>query len=504
MKLQRWTISCACTARSPAPVASERERLGPELETRNSSPPGETSVGGIGIRMSALGALAVALLWGCGGNGGSQGAPRARGSVVSTRSLGQVTTADIDAAMVAYERSLRLHSLAGAAACPVDVRYMVYTTRDPRGEPATASTAILVPSGAGATCSGERPVVLYAHGTALAKSFDMARVSIADPAANLEAQLAMAMFAAQGFIVVAPNYLGYDASSLDYHPYLDAEAQAVDVVDALRAARAHLAAVGGTTASKELFITGYSEGGHVAMAAHEIIERDYAIEMTVSASAPMSGAYNLVGNVDEIVAGQVSRNATFYAVLLITGSQRAYGTIYASPSDVYQSPYDTTAETLFPTDTPLSILVAQGKLPDDPSFSLLFGPGGLLKDSMRDDYPHSEWRKALQANTLLGWNPKAPMVLCGGGQDPEVFYVLNTTAAASDFASRGVAVTAWNLEDRATLPGGATGDAIYDGFQAQKAAFGADAAVVYHGALVWPFCEALVRDFFQQVLASGR
>ena len=27
------------------------------------------------------------------------------------------------------------------------------------------------------------------------------------------------MFAAQGYIVVAPNYAGYDISTLGYHPY---------------------------------------------------------------------------------------------------------------------------------------------------------------------------------------------------------------------------------------------------------------------------------------------
>ena len=31
-----------------------------------------------------------------------------------------------------------------------------------------------------------------------------------------------AMYAAQGFIVVAPNYAGYDISTLGYHPYLNA------------------------------------------------------------------------------------------------------------------------------------------------------------------------------------------------------------------------------------------------------------------------------------------
>ncbi len=500
---QRSTIPCACTEHSQALAAPERQRLGPELEAQKSSRPGSErprkggrDMSRIKFHIGALGALVAALLSGCGGNGGTP--PRARGNIVSTGALGQVAAAEVDRVTAAFG----VQSLSGEAVCAVDARYVVYGTRDPKGDPATASTAVLVPSGDGAECSGERPVVLYTHGTETAKSVNLARVSIADPAVNAEAVLAMAMFAAQGFIVVAPNYLGYDASSLGYHPYLDAEAQAVDVVDALRAARSHLAAVGGTTASKKLFITGYSEGGHVAMATHKIVERDYSSEFTVTASAPMSGPYNMVAFVDEIIAGHVNLEASIFALLLFTSYQKAYGNIYATASDVYQPPCDATAETLFPTDTPISTLVAQGKLPSDSTLSLLFGPGGLLKDSVRDGYPTSELRKALQANTLLGWTPKAPTALCGGDQDPMVFYAVNTGAVTSDFASRGVPVTAWNLEDRATLPAGAAGDAIYNGFQAQKAAGGADAATVYHD-LVWPFCEALARDFFRQVLTSS-
>ena len=88
--------------------------------------------------------------------------------------------------------------------------------------------------------------------------------------------------------------------------------------------------------------------------------------------------------------------------------------------------------TLFPTDTPIPMLIAEGKLPNDLTFTRLFGAGGLLKDSVRAGYMTSEWRKALQVNTLLGWDPRAPMALCGGRDDPTVFYAVNTTAAATD------------------------------------------------------------------------
>lgn len=453
------------------------------------------------LRPVAATLVALALLAGCGGGSDE---PPSRGSVVSGQSAGVATAASIDAATAA----VGIQTLTGAAKCDVDVRYIVYNTRDPRGAVATASTALMLPTGSNAACTGPRPIVVYAHGTTTAKSKNMAHVSDTnpDPAvdnSDAEARLVMAFFAAQGFIVVAPNFLGYDVSSLAYHPYLNAEAQAVDVIDGLRAAKDYMGFATTAKTSGKLFLTGYSEGGHVAMATQKVLERDYTNEFTVTASGPMSGPYNLVGFADIITGpGPISAGATIFTPMLLTGYQKAYGNVYGKPSDAYQAPFDASAETLLPTDTPVSTLIAQGKLPNDPTFTKLFGTGGLLTDAFRASYIGSGYRADLQTNTLLGWNPKHPMVLCGGQADPTVFYAVNTTAAAADFASRGINVTAWDLENRASLPADATGDAIYDGFQAQKAAAGTNVQAWYHGTLVPPFCETLVRGFFQQVLAG--
>lgn len=462
----------------------------------------------------ALTAVVGAMLTACGG--GSDDAPPARGTLVTGQLAGAATTAQIDQGTTASG----LLPLAGAAACNVDVRYVLYITRDPAGEPATASAAVFVPNGGGAQCSGERPVVLYGHGTTTTKSFNIADVSrntttgAFNNAGGSEGSLLMAMYAAQGFIVVAPNYLGYDRSSLNYTPYLNAEASAVDMVDGLRAAKAHLLAASPTKPSGKLFVTGYSQGGHVAMATQRALERDYANEFTVTGGFDMSGPYNLVQFNDVVTSGQVNAGATLFAPLLVTGYQRAYGNIYSTPADVFQQPYAATIEGLLPTDTPLATLMQQGKLPADPTFTLLFGSRngvpGLLTDAFRNGYPASNFRKALVTNTLagqdgaapIGWKPTRPLALCGGAQDPTVFYVVNTTAAQQVFAGQGVTVPAFNLEDRSTLPAGATGDQIFGGFQQAKAAAGSNAQAQYHGGLVPPFCNALARGFFATLAAQ--
>ena len=463
-------------------------------------------------RLCATSSIVVALLPGC---GGSDIPFPDRGSVVGSSLLAQVTTAEIDAGTV----TSGVQALTGKSKCGVDIRYVVYRTHDPQDQPALASEGVFVPSGSDAACAGERPVLLYAHGTNTAKLFNMADVSrnadntAFNNAAGAEASLALAFYAAQGFIVVMPNYLGYENSDLPYHPYLNAEAQAVDMVDGLRAAKTLLATSSAVTPSSKLFISGYSEGGHVAMATHKIIERDYGSELTVTASAPMSGPYNLVGFGDIVAGpGPINLGATIFVPLLMTSYQKAYGDVYTKPSDVYQAPFDATIETLFPTDTPLATLIAQGKLPADPTFTKLFGAGGLLTDGFRAGYGTSNYRKALVRNTLTGqdpatgatiaWTPQRPVSLCGGAQDPTVFWAVNAPVAQQVLSARGATVTMRNLEDRATLPAGALGDQIYGGFQQSKTAAAPNTTAKYHGTLVPPFCNALSRGFFQQLLAT--
>jgi len=458
------------------------------------------------IHAGVLTIVASAVLAACGG-GDDDDEPPARATIVTAQLAGQATAAQIDQGTAASG----IQPLTGAAACDVDIRYVLYMTRDPAGKPATASTAVFVPSGTAAQCSGNRPVVLYAHGTTTTKSYNIADISrdtttgAFNNAGGSEGSLIVAMYAAQGYIVVAPNYLGYDKSSLSWHPYLNADGQAVDMVDGLRAAKAHLTTTSGSKPSDKLFITGYSQGGHVAMATHRALERDYGGEFTVTASAPMSGPYNMVGMGDAVTAGQVNAGAIIFTPLVINSYQRSYSNVYTDINDVYQEPYAATAETLFPTDDSLSDLIAAGKLPNDPTFTnMLFGPGGLLTDEFRDSYEGSGYRKDLVTNTLAGvdgtttivWKPQHPVALCGGAGDPTVFWAVNAPVAQQAFATQQVQVPAFNLEDRASLPAGVAGDQIYGGFQQAKQAAGANVTAQYHGTLVPPFCNALVRGFF--------
>ena len=312
--------------------------------------------------------VAVLALAGCGGgsggnvDSGAAGAP-ARGALLqSPPQLLSTVTAPTLLLELNAATNLQLLSLSGNPVCDILIYDIRYETVGGAGEPTTASAALMIPTGLGAGCTGPRPTVLYAHGTTTDRAFSMANMQ------NTETLFLAALFASKGYIVVAPNYAGYDTSALPYHPYLIADQQSKDMIDALTAARTALPLASATLTkdSGQLFITGYSQGGYVAMATHRAMQ---AAGMQVTAAAPMSGPYALAAFVDAVFYGEVNGDATVSSALLLTAYQKVYGNIYGSPADVFAPQYADGIDSLLPSTTQRSQLYAQGKLREYALFS---------------------------------------------------------------------------------------------------------------------------------------
>jgi hypothetical protein len=432
------------------------------------------------LGLAALGAL---LLAACndGGNGTSINSSTTEGTLAYSPPLriASLSAAALTAQLNASATGQQLLAIAGTPKCGVDFHLIQYTTVGGAGEATSATGALMAPTGAG--CTGALPIVEYAHGTATTSGYNIADPTATTNEANGESVLIATMFAAQGYIVVAPNYVGYDqadVATLSYHPYLNRAQNARDMIDALTAARSALAAglPSGVTDGGKLFLTGYSEGGFVAMATHQAMQ---AAGMTVTAAAPMSGPYATEALGDAIVFGEVDLGATVFLPLITESYQHAYGNIYTEPSQFYESTYATGIDTLLPNSQPIADVFTMGLLPEtalfsstptglgpldaftaaaqaNPLFALGFGSSNLIKNSVRIAYatdaftqpdgafptpmagvplaaaPTYPLRIALKKNDLRSWtNPAAPMLLCGGHDDPTVFYSINTQTMAS-------------------------------------------------------------------------
>lgn len=422
-------------------------------------------------------------------------------------------------------------SITGKPVCSVTTYTVKYHTVGSAVEDTDASSAIMVPSGSDSSCSGARPVLLYAHGTSVQKSTDMANLAATEP------RLVAAMYAAQGYIVVAPNYAGYAGSSLTYHGYLDATQQSDDMVDALRAARLSFAAIGARDAGR-LLLAGYSQGGYVALATQRAMQLKYSSEFNVTAAAPLSGPYSLMLFGDAIFGGAPTQGSSAFIPMLINAAQRAGAAIYSSTSDVYEAKYAAGIDTLLPGSSSLGELVAAGKLPNDVLFAqdslpqaagyaAFFGADHLIKTSYRNSYladlqaapcnassanplacsPSQPLRRWLLKNDLRSYLPAVPLLLCGGDQDPLVPFA-NAETAAAYFSAQGkssATLTLLNLDGSLGLDAyTATRQEFVLARQALRLATIAaggdgDKAVrdAYHAGLVAPFCMRAARDFFR-------
>lgn len=209
------------------------------------------------------------LLGGCGGGGAGTDAPApvvanttttanaaGPGQLVDAVLLKTITVAEVSAALAS----------AGDAAFVATPRYAVqawrltYLTLDAQGRQTLASGLVGIPQKAP---NAPSPVLSYQHATI--KEQSKAPSSLTDLGAP------PVVLASLGYIVVAADYVGYGASAGTPHPYLLSAPSASAVIDFLTASK-YWRQTRQVRDNKQLFLTGYSEGGYMTIAAHRALQ----------------------------------------------------------------------------------------------------------------------------------------------------------------------------------------------------------------------------------------
>ena len=251
-----------------------------------------------GIRRVCALALAASLA-ACGGGGNDDtvtdggGTPPVRpadpegaGQLQAATLLDTVAAADIAAALTSEE----------SLAQDVVPRYAVtsyrleYLTTDADGKAVRASGLVSVPQKAPGAKS---PVLSYQHGTLFRDA--------EAPSNNAVASEVAVVLASLGYIVLAPDYVGFGASKGTPHPYLLAAPSAAATVDFLTAARTWRGQAN-VADNGQLFLTGYSEGGYVTMAAHRALQTSGSSHLQqLRMVLPGAGPYNVQATMDSLV-----------------------------------------------------------------------------------------------------------------------------------------------------------------------------------------------------------
>ena len=305
---------------------------------------------------------------------------------------------------------------------PVTPQYNVrlykidYETITPLGARTMASGALLLPENVGHPL----PLVSYQHGT-------ITQTNQAPSSMNLSNEVTVGIaFATTGYAAAVPDYLGL-GDSPGLHPYHHARSEATACVDLLRAVRT-FCATNGFPLTNRLFLCGYSQGGHATMALCRELETFHTNEFSVTACAPMAGAYDLSGvTTTNFLSGSAQPNPYYFLYLLAAFE----GVYHFAPSlaQILAPPYDTTLPPLLNGNSTSAQL--NGALPADPV--QILKPEYLAAFRANPRHP---LRLALEDNDVYRWRPRSPMELYHCAADRDVI-IANSQVALAFFQSVG-------------------------------------------------------------------
>ncbi len=166
-----------------------------------------------------------------------------------------------------------------------------YITQDSSNALVKVSGLIAVPNK-----STPSPLLSFQHGT-IFKNADAPSFHLTASEKNPEIALA-----SLGYIVFSSDYVGYGSSFGRKHPYLQKQPSSDAVLDLLQAGKKWLD-INEIQTNGQLFMTGYSQGGYVTMAALKELQENPRSGFVATATVMGAGPYDLNTAFDKLLRG---------------------------------------------------------------------------------------------------------------------------------------------------------------------------------------------------------
>jgi pimeloyl-ACP methyl ester carboxylesterase len=299
----------------------------------------------------------------------------------------------------------------------IDVYTITYTTKF-KGNDVIASGLVSVP-----VTAGSYPIMSYQNGTNTLHS--------EAPSVNPDNQLFLLLefLASSGFVVSVPDYLGFGASSNMFHPYLDKESTIQTVTDMLKAVEELVTNHLEIEVSKDLYITGYSQGGWATMQLQKSIEENNTGEFNLKASSCGAGPYDL-RYVNDYVLGLTNYPMPYFIGYVFNGHLKL-GDITNPAGDIFKSSYDQKILTLYDGT----------KSGDEINSQLTTSTADLFtaeyKTTSNTNPKFSSVISSLNNNSIAAWKTNIPTLITHGTADTYVPEQISINMY-DDFLEKGV------------------------------------------------------------------
>ena len=313
-----------------------------------------------------------------------------------------------------------------------------YLTRNEKDSLVEATAAIFLPENSGFNS----PILSWQHGTAVS--------NMSVPSAQINSQNSLGIItASHGYITLMSDYLGLGEGE-GHHNYCHSETEASSIIDLIIASK-DFAESQGVGIGEQVFLMGYSQGGHVTMAAVKEIEQNYSNEIMLTASCPMAGPYSM--SIAQTSMLDVVYPNPGYFPYVIFSYQRIYGNLYNSPDELFMPGFESLFE-LYDGN------YSMGQI-NDSIWSIAeniyqisqsdFRPLDMIRTDYYNAYLNNDehpFHLALVDNDLIDFTPQAPMQIIHCSADDNVPYE-NATMAHDAFIESGA-----NAEEITLIDGG--------------------------------------------------
>ena len=222
---------------------------------------------------------------------------------------------------------------------------------------------------------------------------------------------AVLMTGLAGFAAINPDFIGFGDSNTSVHPYILKNASAQASADMIKASMKYMEE-NGVILNHQLYITGYSEGGYIAMALAQKAESELS-NVNIMGVAPMAGPYN----VEDLANIELNATRTMHYPAFLADLAYSYAHYYSdfdlnttavAPAANFALAFDGTHDTV-----PIHVILGLANGTTDYGF-YTHTADELFKATFISDYTNnlnSVARNRFIENNLDNWTPKSKMNL---------------------------------------------------------------------------------------------